>query len=410
MALRLVAAATLVALCGVLTSCGPENTSGVPGPRPTIPARPSPEATPDARSVKVEPLIPEGATIEKVLYGRLLPGEGEQIVVHSTRDISARGGAASGGGCSDRQDYLQVFAFDKAFGEWKALFEADRAPLPDAAFIPDREDLPDPCKGYEHLELVELADVDEDEGTQELVLALATSTASEGTLEPGPLLLKVLSLRMGVAEIIYDEATTRGGAARLAPPGRITLEQDTYPLRSSPLWCGRSCPNGTLTEVIGWDEQYRQVDVLESSLALFCRHGIVDEVKSKALIVTCDADGRQRYTGYRLTDETRVLPREFGGLGEIRVGQEVSVSEAEPLGLGEDWELEPIATEVRVLSQRYARLPPPEADGQAAGVPAEQREAGGGLRLPPLLQFLVAERVGFEPTDRLRGHALSRRA
>jgi len=325
----------------------------------------------------VQPLVPEGATIEKVLYGLLLPGEGEQIVVHSSRDISAQGGsaqtggrlAASGGGCADRQDYLQVFAFDQAFGQWKALFQADRWPSPARPFIPDREDFSDPCEDYEVLELMELADVEADGETQELVLALST-----GDDEPGPLLLKVLSFRTGVAEAIYDETTTRGGAARLLPGDRIALEQGTYPARSSPLWRGRCCPNGTLTEVIGWDEEYRQLDVLESSLALYCRHGAVDEVKGDALIVTCDADGRQLYTGYRLTDDTRVLPREFGGLAELRVGQEVSVSIAEPLELGEDWELEPIATEVRVLNQRHAclpdrqaRLPPPEADPPSAG-------------------------------------------
>ena len=307
----------------------------------------------------VEPLIPEGATIEKVLYGRLLPGEGEQIIVHSSRDISAQGGqtaarlggSASGGSCDDRQDYLQVFAFDQAFGEWKPLFEADRWPSPAGPFIPDREDFSDPCKRYEVLALVELVDVERDSDIQELAVALAT-----GKDEPGHLFLKVLSFRAGVAEAIYDEVTTRGGSARLLDDGRISLEQGTYPSQSGPLWRGRSNPNGILTDVIGWDEEYRQVDVLESSLALYCRHGAVDEVKDDALIVTCDADGGQRFTGYRLTDETQVLPKEFGGPGELRVGQEVSVSEAEPLELGEDWEMEPVAAEIRVLNQGQARL------------------------------------------------------
>jgi hypothetical protein len=300
--------------------------------------------------VAVEPLIPEGATIEKVLYGRLLPAEGEQIIVHSSRDI----------GCDDRQDYLQVFAFDQAFGEWKPLFEADRWPSPAGPFIPDRQDLSDPCKRYEVLELVELVDMERDGETQDLAVALATSASGGGKDEPGPLFLKVLSFRSGVAEAIYDESTTRGGAARLLADGRIALEQGTYPSRSSPLWRGRSNPNGTLTEVIGWDEEYRQVDVLESSLDLYCRHGAVDEVKDDALIVTCDADGRQRFTGYRLTGETQVLPKDFGGPGNLRVGQEVSVSAAEPLELGEDWELEPVAAEIRVLNQRQARAGPPE--------------------------------------------------
>ena len=337
----------LLALSALLVSCGAKGTADLAGPQPTVLASPRPAATPDARSVPVEPLAPEGVTIEKVLYGRLLPGEGEQIIIHSNRDIS----------CADRQDYLQVFAFDQAFGEWKPLFEADRWPSQAGPFIPDRQDLSDRCKRYEVLELVELVDVERDSETQELAVALST-----GKDEPGPLFLKVLSFRPGVAEAIYDETATRGGAARLLAGGRIALEQGTYPSRSSPLWRGGTSPNGTLTEVIGWDEEYRQVDVLESSLALYCRHGAVDEVKDDALIVTCDADGRQRFTGYRLTGETQVLPREFGGPGDLRVGQEVSVSAAEPLELGEDWELEPVAAEIRVLNQRQALLPKGQAD------------------------------------------------
>jgi hypothetical protein len=337
---RLVAVAALLVLSALLVSCGAKGTADLAGPQPTVPASPRPAATPDARSVPVEPLIPEGATIDKVLYGRLLPGEGEQIIVYSSRDI----------GCADRQDYLQVFAFDQAFGEWKPLFEGDKWPSPAGPFIPDREDFSDRCKGYEVLELVELVEM-EGGGTQDLAVALAT-----GKDEPGPFLLKVFSFRLGVAEAIYDEATTRGGGVRLLVDGRVALEQGTYPSQSSPLWRGRSSPNGTLTEVIGWDEEYGQVDVLESSLDLYCRHGAVDEVKDDALIVTCDADGGQRFTGYRLTDETQVLPKEFGGPGELRVGQEVSVSEAEPLELGEDWELEPVAAEIRVLNQGQARL------------------------------------------------------
>ena len=334
----------LLALSVPLVSCGAKGTAGLAGPQPTALSSPRPAAIPDVRSVPVEPLIPEGATIDRVLYGRLLPGEGEQIIVQSSRDI----------GCADRQDYLQVFAFDEAFGEWKPLFEADRWPSPAGPFIPDREDFSDRCKGYEVLDLVELVEI-EGGGTQELAVALST-----GKDEPGPLLLKVLSFRLGVAEPIYDEATTRGGAARLLADGRIALEQDTYPSRSSPLWRGSSSPNGTLTEVIGWDEEYRQVDVLETSLALYCRQGGVDQVKDGALIVTCDADGRQRFTGYRLTEETQVLPRELGGVAGLRPGQEVSVSAAEPLELSEDWELEPVATEIRVLNQRQAFGGPPE--------------------------------------------------
>jgi hypothetical protein len=342
---RLVAAVALLALSALLVSCGAKGTAGLAGPQPTALPSPRPAATADARSVAVQPLIPEGATIQKVLYGRLLPGEGEQIIVQSSRDID----------CADRQDYLQVFAFDQAFGEWKPLFEADRWPSPAGPFIPDREELSDGCKGYEVLELVELVDMEGGIGTQDLAVALST-----GTDEPGPLLLKVFSFRLGVTEVIYDEATTRGGSARLLADGHIGLEQGTYPSRSGPLWRGRSNPNGTLTEVIGWDEEYQQVDVLESSLALYCLHGAVDEVKDDALIVTCDADGLQRFTGYRLTDETQVLPKEFGGPGELRVGQEVSVSPAEPLELGEDWELEPVAAEIRVLNQGQARGGPPQ--------------------------------------------------
>lgn len=369
MTLRLAAAAALLALSSFLASCGPEGTSGLPVPRPTIPAGPSPAATLDARSVPVQPLIPAGATIEKVLYGRLLPEMGEQIVVHSISDI----------GCSNRQDYLQVFAFDEAFGEWKALFEADTWPSPVAPFITNREDLSDPCESYEALELLELADVEADGETQELVLALSTSARGGSALgggsdEPGPLLLTVLSFRTGIAEAVYDETTTRGGAARLLPGDRIALEQDTYPARSGPLWRGRCCPNGILAKVIGWNEEYRQIDVLERSLALYCRHGAVDDLKGDALIVTCDAGGRQRYTGYRLTDETRVLPTELGGLAGLHAGQEVSVDVAEPLELGEDWELEPIAAEVRVLNDRDARLPADRTgwpDGRAGGGPSQ---------------------------------------
>jgi hypothetical protein len=340
-------AVALLVLSALLVSCGAEGTADLTGPQPTVPASPRPASTPDARSVPVEPLVPEGATIEKVLYGRLLPAEGEQIIVQSSRDV----------GCADRQDYLQVFAFDQDFGEWKPLFEADSWPSTTGPFIPDREDSSDPCKRYEVLELVGLVDVERDSDTQELAVAVAT-----GKDEPGRLFLKVLSFRAGAAEAIYDEVTTRDGGARLLDDGRIALEQGTYPSQSSPLWRGRSNPNGTLTEVIGWDEEYRQVDVLESSLDLYCRHGAVDEVKDGALIVTCDADGRQQFTGYRLTDETEVLPAEFGGAGELRPGQEVSVSEAEPLELGEDWELEPVAAEIRVLNQRRALLPKGQAD------------------------------------------------
>jgi hypothetical protein len=335
----------LLALSALLLSCGAKGTARLAGPQPTLPATPRAAAAPDARSVPLEPLIPEGATIEKVLYGRLLPGEGEQIIVHSSRDIR----------CDDRQDYLQVFAFDQAFGAWKPLFEADRWPSTAGPFIPDRENSSDPCKSYETLDLLELVNMEGDGDTQDLAVALAT-----GKDEPGPLYLKVLSFRSGAAEAIYDETTTRDGAARLLADGRIALEQGTYPSQSSPLWRGRSNPNGTLTEVIGRNEEYGQVDVLESSLDLYCRHGAVDEVKDDALIVTCDAGGEQRFTGYRLTDQTQVLPRDFGGPGDLRVGQEVSVSAAEPLELDENWEVEPVAAEIRVLNQGQARAGPPE--------------------------------------------------
>jgi hypothetical protein len=336
----------LLALSAFLVSCGAKGTAGLSGPQPTLPASPSPAATPDARSVPVEPLLAEGATVEKVLYGRLLPGEGEQIIVQSSRDI----------GCDDRQDYLQVFAFDPAFGEWKALFEANKWPSPAAPFIPDRQDFSDRCKRYEVMDLVELVDM-EGGGTQDLAIAV-----SKGKDEPGPLLLKVLSFRAGAAEAIYDETTTRGGAARLLDGDRIALEQGTYPSQSSPLWRGRSSPSGTLTEVIGLNEEYHQVDILERSVDLYCLHGAVDQVKDDALIVTCDADGLQRFTGFRLTGETRVLPAEFGGPGDLRVGQEVSVSAAEPLEMDEDWELEPVAAEIRVLNQRQALGGPRQAD------------------------------------------------
>ncbi len=339
----------LLALSALLAACGAEGSAELVGPQPTIAPTPRPAATPDARSVPVEPLIPEGATVERVIYGRLLPGQGEQIIVHSSRDISGQGGSASDGSC-DRQDYLQIFAFDPDFGQWKPLFEGDKWPSTAAPFIPDREDSSDPCKSYETLDLVELVDMEADGGIQDLAVALATGKEDK----PGPLLLKVFSFRSGAAEPIYDEAAPHGGATRMLAGGRIALEQGTYPSSSSPLWRGRSNPNGTLTEVIGRNEEYGQVDVVESSLALYCRHGAVDQVKDDALIVTCDADGQQRFTGYRLNGETKVLPAEFGGPGDLRVGQEVSVSAAEPLELNEDWELEPVASEIRVLDQQQA--------------------------------------------------------
>ena len=346
---RLSATAALLALSALLASCGAEGTAGVTGPSATVSAPPTSEAAPDARSVDVEVLIPEGAAVERVLYGRLLPGEGEQIVVHSSRDISDDDEP-----CADRQDYLQVFAFDPAFDDWKPLFEADNWPSPAAPFIRDREESSERCKAYEVLELVELTELERSNATEELVVALSTGEEDEA----GPLLLKVLSFWSGAAEAIYDEATTRGGAARLLPSGYINLGQGIYPPQSSPLWRGRCCPSGALTETIGWDDQYDQVDVLESATGLYCRYGAVDEVKDDALIVTCDADGEQRFTGYRVTDETRILPEEIGGFAGLRAGQEVSVSVAEPLAQNEDWELEPVATEIRVLNQRQATTQP----------------------------------------------------
>jgi hypothetical protein len=297
----------------------------------------------------VEALVPEGSAVEKVLYGRLLPADGEQIVVHSSRQISVKDEE-----CPDRQDYLQVFAFDPAFGDWKPLLEADKWPSAAGPLIPDREESGNDCEDYEALELAELTDIERDDESQELVLALLTSPDDGAKDDAGPLLLKVLSFRSGAPEVIYDEATTSGGAARLLPDGRVELEQGTYPPQSSPLWKGRCCASGSLTEVIGWDAVYGQVNVLESSLGLYCRHGAVDEVKDDALIVTCDADGGRRFTGYRLTGETRVLPEELGGPTGMRVGQEVSVSVAEPLEPDEEWELEPIATEIRVLNREQA--------------------------------------------------------
>lgn len=346
---RLTAAAALLALSTLLASCGAEGTEGLAGPRATVPPVPTPAATPDARSAAVEALVPEEAVVEKVLYGRLLPADGEQIVVHSSRQISIKGHE-----CPDRQDYLQVFAFDPAFGDWKPLFQANRWPSAAGPLIPDREESGHDCEAYEVLELVELADIERDDDLLELALALLTSPHDGAKDAPGPLLLKVFSFRSGAPEVVYDEATSSGGAARLLPDSRIELEQPTYPPRSGPLWKGRCCGNGSLTEIVGWDAEYDQVNVLESSLELYCRHGAVDEVKRDALIVTCDAGGRQRFTGYRLTDETRVLPAELGGPAGLRVGQEVSVSVAEPLELDEDWRLEPVATEIRVLNERQA--------------------------------------------------------
>jgi len=346
----------LLALSALLAACGAKGSAELVGPQPTIAPSPRPVATPDARSVPVEPLIPEGATVERVIYGRLLRDQGEQIIVQSSRDVAAQGGSDSNGVCADRQDYLQVFAFDPDFGQWKPLFEGDKWPSPAAPFIPDRENSSNPCESYETLDLVELVNMETDGGIQDLAVALAT-----GKDEPGPLLLKVFSFRSGAAEPIYDEAAPHGGGARLLAGGRVELEQGTYPSSSSPLWRGRSNPNGTLTEVIGRNEEYGQVDVVESSLALYCRHGAVDQVKRDALIVTCDADGQQRFTGYRLTGETQMLPAEFGGPGDLHVGQEVSVSAAEPLELNEDWELEPVATEIRVLDQQQALSRAPHA-------------------------------------------------
>jgi len=350
---RLLALAVLLALSTLLASCGAEGTEGLAGPRATVPPVPTLATAPDARSAPVEALVPEGAAVHKVLYGRLLPGNGEQIVVHSSRQISVKDEE-----CPDRQDYLQVFAFDPAFGDWKPLFEADKWPSAAGPLIPDREESGNDCEDYEVLELVELADIERDDGAQELVLGLLTSPDDGAKDDPGPLLLKVLSFRSGAPEVIYDEVTTSGGGARLLPDGRVELEQGTYPSQSGPLWKGRCCANGSLTEVIGWDAEYGQVDVLESTVGLYCRHGAVDEVKDDALIVTCDADGGRRFTGYRLTDRTRVLPAELGGPAGLRVGQEVSVSVAEPLAPDEDWELEPIATEIRVLNQRQATTQP----------------------------------------------------
>ena len=346
---RLAALAALLALSAFLASCGAKGTDGLAGPRATVPPVPTLAATPDARSSPVEALAPEGAAVEKVLYGRLLPGDGEQIVVHSSRQISVKDEE-----CPDRQDYLQLFAFDAAFREWKPVFQANRWPSAAGPLIPDREESGNDCERYDVLETVDLANIEQDDELHELVLAILTSPDGGKKDVPGPLLLKVLSFRSGAPEVIYDEATASGGAARLLPDGRVELEQSTFPPESGPLWKGRCCGNGSLTEVIGWDAEYGQVNVLESSLDLYCRHGAVDEVKRDALIVTCDADGGRRFTGYRLTDETRVLPAELGGPAGLRVGQEVSVSVAEPLELNEDWELEPVATEVRVLNEAQA--------------------------------------------------------
>ncbi len=308
------------------------------------PATPSPGPVPDARRVPIESLLEPGDRVERVLYGRLLPGEGEQMVVHSSRDISARGGSASGGGCLDRQDHLRVFAFDPAFGDWRPAFDADLWPSAASPFIPDRADVPEPCRGAEELPTLALLDLDGD-GLQDLVIALATFKDGE----EGPLLLEILSFAPGVAEPLYEQATKRGGRV-VVQPEQVVLEQPTFPSRSGPLWRGEEAPNGSLQEVIAWDEALAQPVVAARQNALFCVQGLLERVSPDAVFVVCGGDG-PRLTGFRVTKETRVLPESVGGVDKLQPGREVSVrvEGAEP---DEEDEVNPTAIEIVVLDQR----------------------------------------------------------
>lgn len=274
--------------------------------------------------------------MERVLYGRLLPGEGEQIVVHSSRDI----------GCPDRQDLLQVFAFDPAFGDWVAVFDGDLWPSATSPVIPDREDLSEPCRDAEQLPTLALTDLDRD-GLEDIVFALATMEDGK----EAPLLLEMLSFAAGVAEPLYEQETKRGGVVAVQPR-RVVLEQPTFPSKSGALWRGDDAPNGLLRETIAWDEALQQLVVAERDSTLFCVQGLVERVSHEALFVACRRDGL-RLTGFRVTGETRVLPGTLGGVDNIPPGREVSVRVSGTEPNAED-EVNPVAAEIVVLDQRQA--------------------------------------------------------
>jgi len=135
-----------------------------------------------------------------------------------------------------------------------------------------------------------------------------------------------LRFALGVAEPLYEEATVRGGAVSVQPD-RVVLEQPTFPAKSGPLWRGEESPNGLLREVIAWDKALGQVVVTERESRLFCAQGAVERTTPGALFVACAGDG-PRLTGFRVTKDTRVLPREVGGVEKLQPGREVSVRAA----------------------------------------------------------------------------------
>ena len=314
-------------------------------PVPLLTASPAPTPSgppPDARTAAIGPLLQPGARLDRVLYGRLLPGPGEQIVLHSSRDI----------GCPDRQDYLQVFAFDPALGRWDANFDARRWPSASEPVILDREDRSGRCREREEVRTLALMDLDGD-GLLELVLGLATGEdGREGTFW-----LEILSFAAGVAEPLYEQRAEHGGAVTVRPQ-RVELEQPTFPTRSGPLWRGEETPNGLLREAIAWDGALGQAVVVERENTLFCAQGVVERASREALFVMCDVGGR-RVTGFRVRQETRVLPEEVGGVERLQPGREVSVR-VEGSEADEEDRVNPVAVEIVVMNQRHASVP--EAD------------------------------------------------
>lgn len=172
-----------------------------------------------------------------VLYGQLLPGGPQEIVIHSEASESRVEFAPP-------QQYVDAFGWSEA-GGWERIFAATEY-LDDGRPILATEEFVSEIVDY--LQLVDFRD----NGQDQLVLGIQSFGASTGPFD-----LRILEFAPGSVRVALHTGGDRGGAVERE--GR-NLVMDTAVYLPEDAGC---CPSRSSTSLIGHNPETGRIEVLE---------------------------------------------------------------------------------------------------------------------------------------------------